>query len=284
MDVALRISQRLRELGFGQKDLADAAEVTESYVSQLLSRKKVPPAPDRTDLYAKMERRLRLPPGELARLASAQRVAELRRALGDDAAQPLFPEVRALVLRKCNPEKRDAVRAIFEQQPFGELERLVIRKMLEVTKPIAREALDNPRWLRRIARAGGRGYREMRVLVLDFLDTDISAVSIESSATFLKPLIKSWDIDLASFELEIALNRRVRSHLVKRFAFREDEEDPGPLEPGFEQFLADRRLSGDATPGEIDFLRRLRVPDRVPTVLYYYRELQNLRDPLHFLP
>jgi predicted transcriptional regulator len=50
------IKRRLEELGVEQKDLASAAEVTESYISQLLARKKLPPAPDRTDIYAKMAR------------------------------------------------------------------------------------------------------------------------------------------------------------------------------------------------------------------------------------
>ena len=43
MDVCLVIKQRLEELGFEQRDLAAAAEVTESYISQLLTRKKLPP-------------------------------------------------------------------------------------------------------------------------------------------------------------------------------------------------------------------------------------------------
>jgi len=32
------------------------------------------------------------------------------------------------------------------------------------------------------------------------------------------------------------------------------------------------------------FLKRLRTHGKHPSVLYYYRELQNLRDPLNFLP
>ena len=60
MDVCLLIKSRLEELELEQKDLAVAAEVTESYVSQLLSRKKLPPAPDRTDIYGKMEGFLKL--------------------------------------------------------------------------------------------------------------------------------------------------------------------------------------------------------------------------------
>ena len=61
MDVCLLIRRRLAELGLDQKDLAAAAKVTESYVSQLLTRKKMPPAPERTDIYDRMSRALKLP-------------------------------------------------------------------------------------------------------------------------------------------------------------------------------------------------------------------------------
>ena len=54
MDVSLVIKQRLNELGLDQRDLASATQVTESYVSQLLTRKKAPPAPGRTDIYDKI--------------------------------------------------------------------------------------------------------------------------------------------------------------------------------------------------------------------------------------
>jgi hypothetical protein len=42
-------------------------------------------------------------------------------------------------------------------------------------------------------------------------------------------------------------------------------------------------MSSDATPEEVAFLKNLKFKSKRPTALYYYRELQNLRDPLHFL-
>src|SRR6266436_5727099 len=123
VDVPFVIRHRLEELGLGQQDLARAARVTESYISQLLTRKKAPPAPNRTDIYARMDKFLKLPSGELAKLATLQRKEELKRELGDDAP-PLFREVRELVLRKCQPDNAPHIRAIFETRPFGELERL----------------------------------------------------------------------------------------------------------------------------------------------------------------
>lgn len=55
MDVSMVIRHRLTELGLEQRDLAAPAQVTESYISQLLTRKKAPPAPGRTNLYDKLE-------------------------------------------------------------------------------------------------------------------------------------------------------------------------------------------------------------------------------------
>jgi transcriptional regulator with XRE-family HTH domain len=282
MDVCLLIRQRLAELGLEQKDLAAAAEVTESYVSQLLSRKKMPPAPDRTDIYEKMSRLLKLPAGRLSQLADLQRKDALRKSLSEPPA-PLFQEVRALILRKCAPARREQVRAIFERQPFGELERLVTQRLLDMVKSVAREELDSERWLHRVARLSRRSYEDMRVMVLEFLDTDVFNVSVENCVAFLDPHIESWDIDLASFGIQVVLNRRLAPGRSRTFEFVEGEAHrPGEAEPGFKEFLRDPHLSGDAAPDEIAFLRALRFIGRRPTSLYYYRELQSLRDPLHF--
>src|SRR5919109_2049548 len=99
MDVAFVIRQRLADLGREQRDLARAAEVTESYISQLLTRKKAPPAPHRTDIYDKMETFLQLPQGELARLADLQRQEELQGELAEPPP-PLLQDMRTLILRK----------------------------------------------------------------------------------------------------------------------------------------------------------------------------------------
>jgi len=282
VDVPFVILHRLEELGLEQQELARAAHVTESYISQLLTRRKAPPAPNRTDIYDRMDRFLKLPSGELAKLADLQRKEELKRELGDEPA-PLFHEVRELILRKCNPERQKHVRAIFETQPFGELERLVTQTLLDVVKRVAKDELENDYWLRMVARLSRRSYEEMRVVVLEFLDTDIFHVSAENCVAFLDPLIESWDIDLATFGLEIVLNHSVVPGQAKRFEFVEREADqPVSEEPGLQEFLQDSSLSGTATPKEVAFLKRLKFQGQRPTPLYYYRELQSLRDPLHF--
>jgi len=282
VDVRLVIKQRLKELGLEQRDLAAAAQVTESYLSQLLRRKKAPPAADRTDLYERMNSFLRLPKGQLSAMVEAQRREDLKKKLADPPAA-LFKEVRKLVIRKCKVEKQILVRDIFEKQSFGELERLVTQKLLDVTKKIAKDELKNESWLRAVAKLRRRSYEEMRVVILEFLDTDMFNISPDDCYAFLDPMIDSWDIDLGTFGMEIVLNRRLASTQLIRFQFNEVESGiVSREEPGFHEFLRNPAMSGDATEAEMDFLKSLKFRGNRPSALYYYRELQSLRDPLHF--
>lgn len=282
MDVSLLIKHRLNELGLEQKDLATAVQVTESYISQLLARKKAPPAPGRTDIYERIAEFLGLPGGELSKLADLQRQQELKKRVAEPP-QPLFKECRELILRKCDPARNKEVRRIFEKEPFGELERLVTQKLLDVAQGVARDELRSEEWLRLMAQLSGRSYEQVRVAILEFLDTDVFNVSLENCVSFLDPMIDSWDIDLKTFGMEIDLNRRLAPGGLRRFEFTEREPQPSFLiEPGFAQFLNDKSLSGDATEEEIEFLKMLQFKGRRPAPIYYYRELQSLRDPLHF--
>ena len=282
MDVSLVIRHRLNELGLEQRDLATASQVTESYISQLLTGKKALPTTSRTDIYEKMEAFLKLPIGELSKLAELQRIEELKGKLGDPPV-PLFKEVRELILRKCALDKEKQIRAIFEKQPFGELESLITQKLLDVVKRVAKKELESEDWLREVARLSNRDFEQTRVIILEFLEADIFHVSIENCVSFLEPLIESWDIDLETFSMEIVLNNRVVSEHIKKLEFVEKEpEQPFEEEPGLKKFLHDAGLSSDASEEEIAFLRKLRFKTKRPTPLYYYRELQNLRDPLHF--
>jgi len=282
VDLPSILKRRLKQLGHEQRDLAGAAQVTESYISQLLTRKKAPPAPERTDIYGKIEEFLKFRRGELTKLVDLQRQEELKRKLADPPA-PLFKEVRELVLRKCRPNHQKRIRAIFERQPFGELELLVTQKLLDVVKGVARQELESESWLRLVGRLNNRSYEEMRVAILEFLDTDVFNVSIENCISFLDPLIDSWDIDLATFSIEVVLNRRVAPGRAKKFVFVEEpSETAGAEAPGLKEFFQDPSLSAGTSGEEIAFLKSLRFRGRHPTPLFYYRELQNLRDPLHF--
>jgi transcriptional regulator with XRE-family HTH domain len=282
VDLPLLIRHRLKELRIEQRDLAAAAQVTESYISQLLTGKKAPPIPERTDIYSKMERFLKLPGGKLAKLADLQRKEALRKILVEPPT-PLYQEVRELVLRKCEPQKSQGIRAIFEKEPLGALERLVTQKLLDLVKQLAKEEMGDETWLRAVARLSGRSYKQMRVIVLEFLEKDVFSISAENCVTFLDPLIESWDIDLVTLGMEVVMNRRLASGNRRKFEFAELEPAaPVVEEPGLVGFLKDPSLRGNATTEEIEFLKQMKFVGKRPTPLYYYRELQSLRDPLHF--
>jgi len=279
MDFSFVVRRRLEELGLDQRDLANKAEVTESYISQLLGRKKLPPLPNRTDLYDKMSRVLGLTRDELARLAAIEHHEALDQKWVEPPA-PRFGPMRELVLRKCKHARQRQMRDIFEKQPFGELEQLITRTLIEVVRSEARDHADDETWVRSIAKSGRNSYREMRVRMIELLDSDPRA-SIGDFSSFLDPLIASWDYDLDDFTLEVELP----TGEVRKFTFREEIEETPEEEPGFRKFLKDPNLNNGATPEEIEFLRRMRFPSGGrPTAIFYYRTLQNLRDPLHFKP
>jgi transcriptional regulator with XRE-family HTH domain len=284
VDIASVIRHRLDDLGIGQRELAVATEVTESYISQLLANKKTPPASDRTDIYDKIAKVLKLPSKELARLADTQRREALKRKVLDPP-RPLFQEFRQLILRKCVSAKKKQITNIFEREPFGEFERFVTQKLLDIAKRVAKEELEDEKWIHRVAEVGKRSYEETRVLILEFLDTDVFHVSMANCISFLDPLIETWDIEFESFGMEIVLNRRLTRSPFKKLEFREAEPEPVfEMEPGLKEFLGDTKLSAGITEDETAFLRGLNFDGKRPSSLYYYRELQNLRDPLNFLP
>ena len=76
----------------------------------------------------------------------------------------------------------------------------------------------------------------MRVIVLEFLDTDVFQVSKDSCVAFLDPLVESWNVDLNTFRLHISLNAELVSDAHRTFAFVECE----PAEDSsWESVLAD---------------------------------------------
>ena len=80
---------------------------------------------------------LEAPSGELAtRRCPAE--AGTQTGVGLEEPTALFREV-AGGPRKCRPEMEPHVRAIFERQPFGELERLVTKQLLDVVKGVAKK-------------------------------------------------------------------------------------------------------------------------------------------------
>src|SRR5947209_13130701 len=219
----------------------------------------MPPAPDRTDIYGKFAKVLNLSGTELSRLAELQRREEVKRKVLDPP-RPLFQEFRLLILRKCVATKRKQITNIFEREPFGEFERFVTQKLLDIAKRVARDELEDEKWIHRVALAGKKSYEETRVLVLEFLDTDVFHVSVENCIFFLDPLIENWDVEFETFSMEVVLSRRLSRTHLKKLEFREAEAAPSAeIEPGLSEFLNDSKLSAGITDDEVAFMKALRL-------------------------
>jgi hypothetical protein len=176
------------------------------------------------------------------------------------------------------PPRQLRMRGIFDEEPFGEMERLITRTLLQAIRDEARRHARDDTWLRTIASPGS--YRKMRVRRIELLDSDPVA-SIGDFSVFLDPLIQWWDFDFVYFTVQVHL----AGEATRRFGFHEESsEEPAVVEePSLRAFLRDATLSAGVTSEEIESLRRMRFPaSRRPTALFYYRTLQNLRDPLHF--
>jgi transcriptional regulator with XRE-family HTH domain len=283
MEVSSFIKHRLRELRLEQRDLASAAGVTESYISQLLNRRKAPPAADRTGFYPKMNAFLKLPKGRLSAMVETQRKEELKKKLElADLPAPMFKEVREFLMRKCKQQKRRQMREIFEKHSFGELERLIIRKLLEVIQQLARVGLKNEHWIRVFSKFHGGSKEQIRLAILKLLKSDVFNLSVDQCSFFLDPFIVAWDIDLNLFAMEIHLNRHFALNPIRRFHFVESNSDGHHEEHAFREFLSNPNMSADATEQELYFLKKLKLNQKSPTPLFYYRALQTLRDPLNF--
>src|SRR5439155_19500590 len=94
------------------------AQVTESYISEVVTQKKLPPASNRTDIYDKMGKVLKLPSGELAKVADLQRREQLKRKLGDPP-EPLVQEVRELILANAIPANKHRFGPFWRSSPWA---------------------------------------------------------------------------------------------------------------------------------------------------------------------
>ncbi len=66
------------------------------------------------------------------------------------------------------------------------------RSFWTLAQSVAKEELSSEQWLRRMAHASGRTYQQMRVAILEFLDTEVFNISVENCVSFLDPIIDSW--------------------------------------------------------------------------------------------
>jgi hypothetical protein len=196
--IADTLTERLKQKKRTTKELAEAAEVPEEYIDQLISGKRRAPLPSRTDIYEKMTRFLEFGRNDLAALASAERAS----TASLDTRAPASGSWEML-LELCDPE---TARELERRSRGGDTELAgLIERVLGVAQGSVRRTLDDQIGLRIAAAQRGSTYEVLRLRVLEFLDATPGTLSAEDVTNFIKPRISKWDVDLASGVLKVIL-------------------------------------------------------------------------------
>ena len=95
MDLALFTRNRLKQLRLGPRDLARATRMTESYIARLLAPNSPQSIWNRAAMQDQLERVLKLPQGQLAKLADHEHRECLKKRLGNQPS--------ALLHRRAGP-------------------------------------------------------------------------------------------------------------------------------------------------------------------------------------
>lgn len=199
--VSALMRRRLKELQRTPRELAEALAVPESYVTDLLTGRRRPPAPGRTDVYDRMTKFLRLHRNEASASARAERAAH-----DPDGQRRPDQKVRGLMLELCEPGRARALtRRLSDRKSGPALEILIVQRLLEVAQGFVRRQLDDEVGVRVAANREGLSHSEMRLRLIDFLDATPGSLTVTDHAVYVHPRIASWDIDLETHAMKIVL-------------------------------------------------------------------------------
>lgn len=200
LKVSELVRRRLKELQRTPRELADAMQVPESYVEDLLAGRRRPPAPGRADVYDRMTKFLRLHRNELSTSARAER------AEGTGAHRRPDLKVRKLLLELCEPARaRTLSRRLANKKGDPALEILIAQRLLEVAQGFVRRHLEDEVGVRVAASREGCSHSEMRLRLMDFLEATPESLTVTDHEVYVRPRIATWDIDLETFAMKIVL-------------------------------------------------------------------------------
>ncbi|HXF94806.1 MAG TPA: hypothetical protein VNI61_01770 [Gemmatimonadales bacterium] len=193
------VKRRLRELGRSPRDLAEALGLPERWAADLVAGRRRPPAPAQSQVYESMTRFLRLHRNDLPLCARAEH-EERDNGRGRPARR-----VRELLLALCVPGRARTLARRLARPGGVELERLIVDRLLAVTKGFARRQLEDEFGIRIAARRAGSTPAERRLQLLEFLDTTVATLTPEDVTSFMQPRLDGWDIDLETRAMRIVL-------------------------------------------------------------------------------
>jgi len=212
--VSQLMRRRLRELKRTPRELAEAVQVPETYIADLLAGRRRPPAPGRTDVYERMTKFLRLHRNDLSTCAGAERAGTSLR--GRRAGRRLDTRVLDALLELCAPAKARPLARRLGSKHGPELEQLIVQRILEVTQGFVRRQLDDEVGIRVAANREGCSYLEMRMRLLEFLDTTPQSVTPADLDEFVRPQVGTWDLDLETQAMRIVLRTQDPAPRQKR--------------------------------------------------------------------
>jgi hypothetical protein len=193
------VRQALRQAERSADDLAAAIQVPPEYVHDLITGRRRPPLPGRTDVYDRMASFLRLGRHALEACALAERSAA--------AAAPApgsSSEVAAALLALCEPETARELKRRAARDGGAELARLTER-LLGLVQGMVRRVLDDQVGLRLAAAERGMTYVELRVRLLEFLDGAPDTLTLTDLSEHVVPRVARWDVDLDTDVLRLVL-------------------------------------------------------------------------------
>jgi hypothetical protein len=191
------LRRRLKETKRTPEELAETVEVPPEYVADLISGKRRPPLPGRTDIYERMTRFLGLGRTDLAACATAERASSKTKKTGPEAT------VRRALLDMCEPttaSELDRRAKKDSAELFDFIERLV-----DVAQASVRRILDDPIALRLAATKNGTEFIAMRLKVLEFLDATPPTLTMADVQNWITPKIARWDVDFTTGVLRVVL-------------------------------------------------------------------------------
>src|SRR2546425_7831034 len=167
------VRRRLRELKRTPRELAEAVQVSEDYIVDIVAGRRRPPAPGRIDLYAPMARFLRLHRNDLPTCARVERSAERGGRRRPD------PGVWKLVLELCEPAKARVLARHLAKPDGPALEHLIVGRLLEVAQGFLNRLLEDEVGMRVAATREGRSYLDMGMRLVGVPDASADPISVE---------------------------------------------------------------------------------------------------------
>jgi hypothetical protein len=190
----------LRELKRTPRELADAVQVSEVYIADLVAGRRRAPAPGRMDVYAPMTKFLKLHRNDLPTCAKAERDGETK------SRRRPHPDIRRQVLAlSLDPVRGRNLARRLGRKDGVMLERVIVGRLLEVAQGFVRRQLDDDVGIRIAASRDGCTYLEMRMKLMEFLDATPEGLTPDDADEFVRPRIAGWDIDLDTHAMRIVL-------------------------------------------------------------------------------